>query len=145
MSLVDIRSSAPRTWTGFVHLFFCISFYVTQRPGYQGLGVPYENWDVMEEGGLGAGSALRAFGKGVDFCLCIQGRLGGAFYTYITGGNSIMDRSLFHYFLHLSFSFSLSFPFLYLSVVPLRISDMYNYLHCMATGSANAALLVHAC
>ncbi|KAL7911089.1 hypothetical protein GGI35DRAFT_335915 [Trichoderma velutinum] len=48
-----------------------------------------------------------------------------------------MDRSYFLYFLYLSLSFS---SFLYLSV-PLRISDMYNYLHCIATGSANTAYL----
>lgn len=49
-----------------------------------------------------------------------------------------MDRSYFSLF---PLSVCLSFTFLYLSVVLLRISDMYNYLHCMATGSANAAYL----
>lgn len=52
-----------------------------------------------------------------------------------------MDRSYFFFSLF-PLSVCLSFSFLYLSVVVLlRISDMYNYLHCMATGSANTAYL----
>lgn len=117
---------------------FYISFYMIQRPDYQGLGIPCD-WDAMEGGGWLCICELLE--KVLAFALCIQGRLGGAFYTYITGGNSIMDRSYFSLF---PFSVCLSFTFLYLccSIAHFRHVQL-SPLH--GDGECECGLLVHAC
>lgn len=88
-------------------MFFYISFYMIQRPGYQGSRVPYKNWDVVEGG---VGSAFVSFWKRCWLLLVHTGASGRSILHIHNRRQQHHGPELFFlYFLYLSVSLLLSY------------------------------------